>query len=91
MVTDDLGFARGWMLTPFGNLSVAWARDAGSLTLDLGIPVGVTATVAFSNISGGVFESGADVRDREGFTVLPSIPPQPMRVMVGSGQYSFVV
>ncbi|KAF7349624.1 hypothetical protein MSAN_01688300 [Mycena sanguinolenta] len=88
VVTESLSFARGWMLTPFGNLTVIWTRTAGSLTLDLDIPVGVTATVAF-NTSADVTESGADVRARKDINVLPSTMGQPMRLAVGSGQYSF--
>ncbi|KAJ6577740.1 bacterial alpha-L-rhamnosidase-domain-containing protein [Mycena capillaripes] len=86
--TTSLSFAQGWMLTPFGNLSVAWTRDAGSLTLDLGIPVGVIATVSFGSLS-TVSETGGDVWDREGVTVLPSTQGKQVRVEVGSGQYSF--
>ncbi|KAJ6512363.1 bacterial alpha-L-rhamnosidase-domain-containing protein [Mycena vulgaris] len=84
--TDSLASARGWMLTPFGNLSVAWARDAGSLNLSVGVPVGVTATVDFGS-AGKVSEGGMDVSAREGVVVLAE---EPVRVVLGSGEYSFV-
>lgn len=77
------------MLTPFGNLTVAWTRTAESLMLDLGVPVGVTATVNFDTAS-EVTESGVDVMGLQGISVLPSTDGQPMRLAVGSGQYNFV-
>ncbi|KAJ6451769.1 bacterial alpha-L-rhamnosidase-domain-containing protein [Mycena sanguinolenta] len=89
IATGALSFAQGWMLTPFGNLTVAWTRTAGSLTLDLTIPVGITATVAF-NISAEVTEGGVDVRGRDDIHVLLSTTKDPVRLAVGSGQYSFV-
>ncbi|KAJ6626538.1 bacterial alpha-L-rhamnosidase-domain-containing protein [Mycena sp. CBHHK59/15] len=88
--TDRIASASGWMFTPFGNLSVAWTSDAGSLAINVGVPVGITATVSFSSSSSQLSESGVDLRDREGVTVLASSPGEPVRVAVGSGQYAFV-
>ncbi|KAJ7124651.1 bacterial alpha-L-rhamnosidase-domain-containing protein [Mycena crocata] len=80
--TGSLTSASGWMLTPFGNLTVAWTNSNGAISLNVGIPVGVTATVAFTAGS-QVEESGkpvAQVETSKGGSV---------RVEVGSGQYSF--
>ncbi|KAF8207353.1 bacterial alpha-L-rhamnosidase-domain-containing protein [Mycena galopus ATCC 62051] len=89
VATGALEFASGWMLTPFGNLTVAWTRTAASLTLDLGVPVGVTATVNFDTAS-EVTESGVNVMGLQGISVLPSAYGQPLRLAVGSGRYIFV-
>ncbi|KAJ7192648.1 bacterial alpha-L-rhamnosidase-domain-containing protein [Mycena pura] len=37
-----------WTLAPFGNLTVSWTNASGTLSLNVGIPVGVTATVSFT-------------------------------------------
>ncbi|KAJ7703698.1 bacterial alpha-L-rhamnosidase-domain-containing protein [Mycena rosella] len=84
--TDRLTSARGWMLTPFGNISVAWMRDSGSLNLSVGIPVGITATVSFTSTS-EVTEGGVDISTKDVFTVLAG---EPKRVVMGSGEYAFV-
>lgn len=91
-VTAHLASARGWMMTPFGNLSVSWANDAGSFAVDVNVPVGVTATVSFGagSAAGGVKEGGVDVRAKAGLTVLDASNGEPMRVAVGSGTYAFV-
>ncbi|KAJ7463241.1 bacterial alpha-L-rhamnosidase-domain-containing protein [Mycena latifolia] len=85
-VTDRLASAHGWMLTPFGNLSIAWARDGGTLSLTVGVPVGVSATVFF-NTASRVSESGMNLQGRDGIEILAG---DPLRVMVGSGDYAFL-
>ncbi|KAJ7698322.1 bacterial alpha-L-rhamnosidase-domain-containing protein [Mycena rosella] len=87
--TGSLTSASGWLLTPFGNLTVAWTNASGALSLQLGVPTGVTATVAFSTGT-QVQEGGKAVANRSGITVVASSQGEPMRVTVGSGQYSFV-
>ncbi|KAJ6565879.1 bacterial alpha-L-rhamnosidase-domain-containing protein [Mycena vulgaris] len=83
--TGALASASGWMLTPFGNLTVAWTNTpAGALSLQVGVPVGVTATVAFT-AGAQVQEGGKPVASSGGVTVLSSPAGAPMRVTVGSG------
>ncbi|TFK37505.1 bacterial alpha-L-rhamnosidase-domain-containing protein [Crucibulum laeve] len=45
LFTSHLTFARTWTLTPFGNLTIDWENNAGNLTVNLGIPVGVNVNV----------------------------------------------
>ncbi|KAJ7105875.1 bacterial alpha-L-rhamnosidase-domain-containing protein [Mycena epipterygia] len=89
--TGSLTTASGWTLTPFGNLTVAWTNASGALSLQVGVPVGVTATVSFAT-GAQVQEGGKTVANGTdpGVAVLPAAPGSPMRVVVGSGQYSFV-
>ncbi|KAJ6606954.1 bacterial alpha-L-rhamnosidase-domain-containing protein [Mycena sp. CBHHK59/15] len=85
--TNSLASASGWMLTPFGNLTVAWANNSGSLSLNIGVPVGVTATINFSTAT-KVAEGGKPLANTHGVSVLAS--GAPFRVAVSSGDYSFV-
>ncbi|KAJ7108127.1 bacterial alpha-L-rhamnosidase-domain-containing protein [Mycena epipterygia] len=87
--TSSVSAARGWMRTPFGNLSVAWTRDAGTLALDVGVPVGVIATIDFGSASKSVSEGGVnlDGPGRESVTLLESAPGANVRVAVGSGNW----
>ncbi|KAJ7495463.1 bacterial alpha-L-rhamnosidase-domain-containing protein [Mycena latifolia] len=87
--TGALASASGWMLTPFGNLTVAWSNASGALSLQAGIPVGITATVSFT-AGAQVQEGGKPVGSSAGVTVLASPQGAPVSVTVGSGQYSFV-
>lgn len=85
-VTGGLTSASGWTLTPFGNLTVSWTNTSGGLSLNVGIPVGVTATVSFA-VGAQVQEGGKPVSQNSAMTVLSG---EPTRVSVGSGQFSFV-
>lgn len=87
--TNSLASASGWMRTPFGNLTVSWTSAAGALSLDIGVPVGVNATVSFS-AGAQVQEGGKPVAESSGITVLTVPAGSPVLVAVGSGQYSFV-
>ncbi|KAJ6566482.1 bacterial alpha-L-rhamnosidase-domain-containing protein [Mycena capillaripes] len=87
--TGALASASGWTLTPFGNLTVAWSNTSGTLSLNVGVPVGVTATVSFT-AGAQVQEGGKPVGQSSGVKVLPASSGEPMRVSVGSGKYSFV-
>ncbi|KAJ7264533.1 bacterial alpha-L-rhamnosidase-domain-containing protein [Mycena haematopus] len=87
--TNSLTSASGWTITPFGNLTVSWSTASGSLSLNVGIPVGVTATVSF--IAGAqVQEGGKPVSQNSAVTVMATPSGAPTAVSVGSGQYSFV-
>ncbi|KAJ6629616.1 bacterial alpha-L-rhamnosidase [Mycena sp. CBHHK59/15] len=89
--TDYLASASGWMFTPFGNLTVACTNTTGTLTLDVVVPVGITATLIFPGSAGArVSESGQDLNRTQGVTVLPTQPLEPLRLALGSGQFSFV-
>ncbi|TFL06907.1 hypothetical protein BDV98DRAFT_599268 [Pterulicium gracile] len=98
--TGNLAAASGWMLTPFGNLTIGYTNrslaDRGgsgsdsSFTMDIEVPVGVTATVVVPKASaddmvteGGqplVEGSDFEIEDQDdGFVV----------VNVGPGRYSF--
>ncbi|KAJ7894847.1 bacterial alpha-L-rhamnosidase-domain-containing protein [Mycena olivaceomarginata] len=59
-VTGGLTSASGWTMTPFGNLTVSWTNTSGGLSLNVGIPVGVTATVSFA-VGAQVQEGGKPV------------------------------
>ncbi|KAF7354273.1 hypothetical protein MVEN_01115400 [Mycena venus] len=89
-VTAGLTSASGWTVTPFGNLTVSWANTSGGLSLNVGIPVGVTATVSFTAGTAQVQEGGKPVSQNSAVTVLAAPSGTAMRVSVGSGQYSFV-
>ncbi|KAG5653242.1 hypothetical protein H0H81_001499 [Sphagnurus paluster] len=89
-LTGYLAYTRAWTSTPFGNLTVDWANNAGSVRLDVGVPVGVNATVAIpaSNVA-QVLESGKQLAT-QGIKVLGS-DNESVRVIVPSGKYSFTV
>jgi alpha-L-rhamnosidase len=84
---NSLTSASGWMLTPYGNLTVSWANSHGAVTLKVGVPLGVTAKIQFS--AKEVTEGGTALKDNRGVTVA-SQPGEDVAVSVGSGQYSFV-
>ncbi|KAJ7043210.1 bacterial alpha-L-rhamnosidase-domain-containing protein [Mycena alexandri] len=77
--TSSLASASGYTLTPFGNLTVAWSNANGVVSLNLGVPVGVTANVSFT--TGTTLQEGGKP---------VAVSGQPMSVTVGSGKYSFV-
>ncbi|KAJ6468493.1 bacterial alpha-L-rhamnosidase-domain-containing protein [Mycena vitilis] len=87
--TASLISASGWMLTPFGNLTVAWSSASGALSLDINVPVGVTATVSFI-VGAQVQEGGTPVDQNSAVSVLAAVSGQPMRLSVGSGKYAFL-
>jgi len=84
--TGSLASASGWMLTPFGNLTVAYTSAGGAVSVDVGIPVGVTATMVFPP-GLKITEGGAPLAQAAGATVVPVAGAS---VSVGSGKYSFV-
>ncbi|KAJ7472859.1 bacterial alpha-L-rhamnosidase-domain-containing protein [Mycena galericulata] len=87
--TAGLASASGWMRTPFGNLTVSWTNASGVVSIDVGVPVGVNATVVFGK-GAQVEEGGAAVAESAAVAVLDAAAGSPVRVAVGSGQYSFV-
>ncbi|KAF7353351.1 hypothetical protein MSAN_01523500 [Mycena sanguinolenta] len=87
--TNSLTSASGWTITPFGNLTVSYSTTSGGLSLDVGIPVGVTATVPFA-AGAQVQEGGKPISQNTAVTVLATPSGAPVTVSVGSGQYSFV-
>ncbi|KAJ7610138.1 bacterial alpha-L-rhamnosidase-domain-containing protein [Roridomyces roridus] len=89
--SSNLTSASGWMRTPFGNLTVSWANNGGDagFSLNVGVPVGVNATVSFA-VGAQVQEAGKPVAQAAGISILPAVAGGPVRVAVGSGTYSFV-
>ncbi|KAF8150872.1 bacterial alpha-L-rhamnosidase-domain-containing protein [Crassisporium funariophilum] len=45
LFTSPLTFVSAWTMTPFGNLSVEWTKSPADITVTLGVPVGVEASV----------------------------------------------
>ncbi|KAJ7491306.1 bacterial alpha-L-rhamnosidase-domain-containing protein [Mycena galericulata] len=87
--TAGLASASGWMRTPFGNLTVSWMNKSGVVSINVGVPVGMNATVVFPP-GAQVEEGGAAGAGSAGVAVLDAPAGSPVRVAVGSGQYSFV-
>jgi hypothetical protein len=86
---NKIASASGWVLTPFGNLTIAYSANGGSLNINVGIPVGVKATVNFV-VGTRLNEGGKAMEGSRGIAVLPALPGKPLRAAVGSGSYSFV-
>ncbi|KAJ7058352.1 bacterial alpha-L-rhamnosidase-domain-containing protein [Mycena amicta] len=84
--TSSIPSAHGWLLTPFGNITVSYTTTGASLALDVTLPVGVSATVSFASGT-ALTEGGKAVAQAKGITMVSSAPIQ---VQVGSGKYSFV-
>ncbi|KAF7291151.1 hypothetical protein MIND_01258300 [Mycena indigotica] len=84
--TSTVPSASGWLLTPFGNITVSYQTNGATLSLDVTLPVGATATVSFGSAK-TLTEGGKAVAQAQGITTISS---SPMKVQVGSGKYSFV-
>ncbi|KAF7295965.1 hypothetical protein MKEN_01411100 [Mycena kentingensis (nom. inval.)] len=83
--TASIPSASGWTLTPFGNITVSYTTNGSNLSLNVGLPVGVKATVTFASAK-RVSEGGMFVAQHKGMNVVST---SPMKVEVGSGEYSF--
>ncbi|KAJ7260128.1 bacterial alpha-L-rhamnosidase-domain-containing protein [Mycena rebaudengoi] len=90
---NSMKSASGWMLTPYGNLTVSWANSAADVTIKVGVPLGVTANIEFFaqavSEGGTMLKGGTTLKDNRGMTVT-SKTGEDVVVSVGSGQYSFV-
>ncbi|KAJ7856887.1 bacterial alpha-L-rhamnosidase-domain-containing protein [Mycena leptocephala] len=81
-VTGSPTSASGWTLTPFGHLTMSWINASGTLSLNVGIPVGVTATVSFT-AGAQVQEGEKPVSQNSSVTVPAALSGAPMSVSVG--------
>ncbi|KAJ7826624.1 hypothetical protein B0H13DRAFT_2374321 [Mycena leptocephala] len=61
-VTGSPTCASGWTLTPLGNLAMSWINASGTLSLNVGIPVGVTATVSCRSLLARKFKRAVSHR-----------------------------
>ncbi|KAF7291168.1 hypothetical protein MIND_01260000 [Mycena indigotica] len=82
--TAAIPSASGWVMTPYGKLSVSYNTKGQSLSMQIVVPVGVSATVSFSKAT-TLTESGTAVAQAKGVTTVSGD-----KVQVGSGSYSFV-
>ncbi|KAF8060176.1 bacterial alpha-L-rhamnosidase-domain-containing protein [Lyophyllum atratum] len=90
LFTAQLASARAWTVTPFGNLTVDWANNAGNIRIDVGIPVSVNATVTIPAASAQQVLEGGKQLSAQGIAVLGT-DGSGVRVSVASGKYSFTV
>lgn len=89
-LTESIESASAWTMTPFGNLTVDWKNSTGSFTLDVGIPVGVNATLTLPGSAGlNITEGGEDVATAQGVNLL-GVDGDSVLINVGSGNYHFV-
>ncbi|KAF7299043.1 hypothetical protein MIND_00852600 [Mycena indigotica] len=86
LYTASIPSASGWLMTPFGNITVSYRTRGSSLTLDATIPVGVSAKVSFAT-GKTLTEGGKDVT---GVNDITTVPGSPTQLQVGSGTYTFV-
>nr|WP_246318655.1 family 78 glycoside hydrolase catalytic domain [Leifsonia psychrotolerans] len=90
-VTDQLEWAKATTKTPFGPVSVDWAKSAGSLSLKTHVPVGSTATVTLPAVNTwAVTEGGLALSEVAGVRAVAQVGDT-VRVTIGSGDYAFTV
>ncbi|KAJ7574556.1 bacterial alpha-L-rhamnosidase-domain-containing protein [Mycena floridula] len=83
LATAFLQSASAWTMTPFGNLSVDWRKDSGSLFIDVQVPVSVTATLVMPAGNTVVMASGKSLGQTKGVGGNSSM------IVIGSGSFSF--
>jgi alpha-L-rhamnosidase len=89
-VTDQLEWAKATTRTPYGPVTSDWHREGETLTLNVTIPVGATATVNLPTASRTtVTENGHPLSEATVDSV--SEANNTVKVKIGSGQYKFVV
>ncbi len=77
--------------TPYGELSVAWEKQAGNLTLKITVPVGSTACVTLpASLSAKVEESGSPLDQAKSVKQLARTELA-VSLETGSGTYRFAV
>ncbi|KAK7031487.1 bacterial alpha-L-rhamnosidase-domain-containing protein [Favolaschia claudopus] len=85
---SGLTSASGWMLTPFGNLTVAWTNSNRVVSLNVGVPVGVTATISFA-AGLRIQEGGKPVSQNSIIAGNATSSAATQQISIGSGRYSF--
>uniref|UniRef100_A0A8H8CDW4 alpha-L-rhamnosidase n=1 Tax=Psilocybe cubensis TaxID=181762 RepID=A0A8H8CDW4_PSICU len=58
LLSSPLNAASAWTMTPFGNLSVAWTKDSTRTTVNVVVPVGVTAVISIPGANNVTVGSG---------------------------------
>ncbi len=88
-VTGEMDWARATTQTPFGPVASDWHRRGRTLTLDVDVPVGTTATIHVPAANPhAVRESGDRLAEANGVIDVRSADGKVL-VKVGSGRYSF--
>jgi len=87
----DLDWVQAEHDTAYGRIRSAWRREAGSLTLEVEVPVNTTATITLPAMTGvAVTESGQALENAEGIMSVTREDTQ-VTCTVGSGSYRFQV
>ena len=88
-VTGEMDWARAATQTPYGRVSSDWRRDGRTLTLDVDVPVGTTATIHVPAANPHAVREGGDrLADADGVIDVRTEDGKVL-VKVGSGRYSF--
>ncbi|MEU6642794.1 family 78 glycoside hydrolase catalytic domain [Saccharomonospora sp. NPDC046836] len=88
-VTEQLRWAKATTRTPYGVVGSDWRRTGNTLTLNVTIPVGSTATVHIpARDRHAVTERGLSLERADGIGRISEVDGV-VRVEVGSGQYTF--
>jgi alpha-L-rhamnosidase len=88
-VTGEMDWARATTQTPFGPVTSDWRRRGRTLTLDVDVPVGTTATIHVPAANPhAVREGGERLARADGVTDVRRVDGKVL-VEVGSGRYSF--
>lgn len=86
---DDISFTSYSTITPYGNAGITWKKENGSLTIDVLVPVGSTATVYVpARNEDEVTENGEKIKQSETI-VFDRIEEGYALFTVGSGEYKF--
>jgi hypothetical protein len=85
----DLGSASARVGTPYGDVRSSWRRDGGGFTLDVGVPVGVTARVTVPASSAWAVTEGGRVAAQSPGVRAVSAAGGLATFEVGAGSYRF--
>ena len=88
-VTGEMDWARATTQTPFGPVASDWRRRGRTLTLDVDVPVGTTATIHVPAANPHAVREGGDrLAEADGVIDVRRADGKVL-VKVGSGRYSF--
>jgi alpha-L-rhamnosidase len=88
-VTGEMDWARATTQTPFGPVSSDWRRRDRTLTLNVDVPVGTTATIHVPAANPYAVREGGDRLARADGVIDVRQEDGKVLVKVGSGRYSF--